>query len=318
MNQQMTTLWRVHIRPESNDIDPVDVCVSKGIIGIGWRIDNKPKTKEEYEKEGEKKYGNTSWRKAKNAILYRMKPGDLVWIRDLNGIYYIGKIISDWEYRDEEENLKSDIINVRSCKLFKVGASIAGKIVNSFVPSATVQIMNDGTANLFSRIIDNKLSGANEYDIKPKNDELNFFNLITDEDLEDIAGLYLQYEKNYLIVPSSRTRRNDTIFYEYQLINRKDGEMAFIQVKSGNVRLTIDKYANFENTIYLFSPAGYNGDALKYKHIKIIDNKSVINFINRNMLIMPPKIKVWIDYIEEINSSAKANEKNQPTSIVSV
>jgi|GEM_PF-4881751 len=56
-------IWRLHIRPgHSQNIDPVQVCINDKIVGIGWRIDKKPATKDKYMKLGEIKYASTAWR----------------------------------------------------------------------------------------------------------------------------------------------------------------------------------------------------------------------------------------------------------------
>ncbi len=61
-----------------------------------------------------------------------MKTGDLVWVRDNLGQYYVGRIDGPWEYRDAPEYRAVDIINVRRCQLHLVGRSVAGKMAACF------------------------------------------------------------------------------------------------------------------------------------------------------------------------------------------
>jgi hypothetical protein len=75
------TLWRLHVRPSAEKgEDPVGVCLQKGIVGIGWRVDSAPGSKEEYWKDGKAIYGGKGWSTAANAMLFRMGIDDLVWI----------------------------------------------------------------------------------------------------------------------------------------------------------------------------------------------------------------------------------------------
>lgn len=294
-------LWRLHIRTvkPDYDVDPVETCKRHQVVGIGWPVDKKPKTKEEYWALGEERYGDSGWRKACNAFLYKMSNNDLVWIRDFCGIYYVGRILDDWEYRDEEEFLKAGIVNTRKCLLFKIGTTISGKIINCFRARATLQQIADDTAKLFSKIIFNKFVDKDpKYSISKTN--LDIFSLLSSEDLEDIVGLYLQLEQNYLVIPSSRSKRNDTPFYEFELISRTDGQSAYLQVKSGLVVINLEDYSSFEKKIYLFSPAGYQGVNTS-PNIVLLDKKTIERFILAKKDIMPLHIKVWLDFVERLD-----------------
>ncbi|MHA1360593.1 MAG: hypothetical protein ACTSRC_20925 [Candidatus Helarchaeota archaeon] len=289
-------VWRVHLRPEADGIDPVDVCIRQKVVGIGWRVSRKPANKDEYWKLGEKEYGDQGWSRATNAIGWRMKEGDLVWVRDFFGIYYIGKIEGDWQYRDDPENLKADIINVRPCKLYRVGTNVAGKVVNCFRPSATVQQIHDETAEIFSILVFNKIANEN-LPIKHL-DYIDIFSLLSDVDLEDIVGLYLQHNYGLLFLPSSRSRQNITISYEYQLIDPKTGNPVFVQVKSGNIVLDPSNYYRFPDIYYLFSPAGYTSPSIK-KHVICIGRDEIEGFLSKARNYLPLNITAWIDFKEE-------------------
>ena len=293
-------VWRVHLRPDADAIDPVDVCIRQNVVGIGWRVSRKPANKDEYWKLGEKEYGDLGWSRAANAIGWRMKEGDLVWVRDFFGIYYLGKIEGDWQYRDDPENLKADIINVRPCTPYRVGTSVAGKIVNCFRPPATIQQIHDETAEIFSILVFNKIAKEN-LPIKHL-DYIDIFSLLSDVDLEDIVGLYLQHNYGLLFLPSSRSRQNTTISYEYQLIDPKTGCPAYVQVKSGNIVLDPSNYYRFPETYYLFSPAGYASPSIK-KHVICIGRDEIEGFLSKARTYLPLNITAWIDFKEEYESS---------------
>ncbi len=192
------SLWRVHLRPDSiKGIDPVDVCLRQGVVGIGWRVPTKPSTWDEYWALGQKEYGDRGWSKAANAVGSRMAVGDIVWVRDFQGYYYVGKISGEWEYRDDPENLEADIINVRPCKLFRIGLSVPGKIVNCFIPRATIQQIHDDTSELFSTFVFNGKAGGNVRLVHQKG--IDIFSLLSAVDLEDVVALYLSVHKRVII-----------------------------------------------------------------------------------------------------------------------
>lgn len=35
----MPTIWRLHTKPEAEDVDPGAFCIEKGILGIGWPVE---------------------------------------------------------------------------------------------------------------------------------------------------------------------------------------------------------------------------------------------------------------------------------------
>ncbi|MBM4288351.1 MAG: hypothetical protein FJ135_09445 [Deltaproteobacteria bacterium] len=290
-------IWRVHLRPDSEDVDPVDICLNQEVIGIGWRVTNKPKDRDEYWSFGEKEHGGIGWSRATNAICWRMAIDDLVWVRDFYGAYYLGRITGEWEYRDSLDNLKADIINVRPCKLYRVGTRVAGKIINCFRPSATVQQIHDETAELFSIFVFNQLAGVSLKMVPPPS--IDIFSLLSDTDLEDIVGLYLQFKKGLLFVPSSRSTQNSTLSHEYELVDPKSGQPTYVQVKSGNSILDPIEYYKFPHDFYLFSPAGYSNQSTQ-KHIICLDRAEIETFLLSAKSFLPLNVRAWLDMIDAL------------------
>lgn len=291
------TIWRVHLRPDANNVNPVDVCLQQQVVGIGWRVPTRPANRDEYWLLGEKEYGDIGWSKAANAIGWRMAVGDLVWVRDFYGAYYLGRVSGEWEYRDNPENIQADIINVRPCKLLRVGTNVAGKIVNCFRPAATVQQIHDETSELFSTFIFNQLTGSNLPLMPPPN--IDIFSLLSDVDLEDLIGLYLQYTKGFLFIPSSRSRQNTTLSHEYQLIDPESGHPKYVQVKSGNVILDPTDYYNFPDEFYLFAPAGYSRTSTQ-KHVICLYRVEIEKFLSSFRSFMPLNIATWLDMRDKL------------------
>jgi hypothetical protein len=51
------SIWRVQLRPDSDNIALVDVCIRQEVVGIGWRVPTRPADRDEYWSLGEKEYG---------------------------------------------------------------------------------------------------------------------------------------------------------------------------------------------------------------------------------------------------------------------
>lgn len=282
-------LWRLHIRPSSEGTNPVKFCIEKGIVGFGWRVDKVPTSKKEYLEMGENEWGYTGWRRASNALLNRVQEDDLLWFRGFDNIYYISRITSDWEYSIDVEYRNADIINFRNAEIYKVGTNVPGKLVNSFIPSSTLQVSRSRTLIEYSKSLFNDLSGSKKY--LRENEVYDLFDLLSYTDIEDLVALYLQIEKKLIFVPSSRGKRNDTLFFEYQLIS-KDSKEYYAQVKSGNHKIDRNLYKEFPYHIYLFASAGYLGDELE--NTTSISIQELNQFIKKNMRLLPTSLQNWI------------------------
>ena len=128
-------VFRIHIRPQGGLANPglsVNYCLKNKLLGVGWQI---PKKENElidwnaYEQRAAAKYeGNIS---VVRYIKKWVSKGNLVWTRDTKGQYYIGQVLSPWEYFDNAEARDADIVNVFRVKFMKVGSidEVPGKII---------------------------------------------------------------------------------------------------------------------------------------------------------------------------------------------
>lgn len=296
-------VWRINLKPGSaNGIDSRRLCLNNGIVGVGWQIDwqTEPVPWETYESEATELYynkGDKSWWPALNAIYYRIKPDDLIWTRDWQGIYYVGRITSEWYYETTLDCEQADIVNVRKCDWQKVGTieSVPGKLVNSFIPARTVQLVNDETVGLFSKITYNTKSNNNFYNVESLVGK-DIYSLLSSDDCEDALALYLQVEKGYMVIPSSC--KSDTMNYEYELRHRQTGKRAVVQVKNGSVDLNTDNFNDINADVYLFTTKGrYNGQPKS--NIHFVDERLISDFLYNNTNLLPDKMKVWIDLTKE-------------------
>ncbi|WP_181308253.1 hypothetical protein [Rufibacter sp. XAAS-G3-1] len=291
-------IWRINLKPGAQaGIDARKRCLEEGLVGIGWQVycgDNQI-TSSYYEKKAREDYYNgkdKSWWPAWNALHNKMEVNDLIWTRDKDGIYYLGRIISDWFYDTSEEASRADMVNVRKCDWQKVGTieAVPGKLVNCFIPARTLQMVHDNSVKNFSKITFNGLSNYPQYEVQSlvRGD---IYSLLSSDDCEDALALYLQLEHGFMMLPSSC--KDDTLAYEYELIHRSTGQNAVVQVKNGYNNLNKDDFANLEGYVYLFTTKGevYGQDK---SNIFRICPKEISSFLYRNINLMPKKIKSWL------------------------
>jgi hypothetical protein len=291
------TIWRMHIRPDSHkNSNPTRICVENGYVGIGWRVDETPIDKDDYFKKGEEKYGDPSWRSASNLLINSMQVGDLVWLRDLDGTYFLGQITGDWKYIDDVQARDADLLNIRPAEIYKVGRTVPGKLKNSFIPSRVIQRVSNSTVAKFSRLIFNSLSGQSAFSVSMF-DSHDILDLLDHVELEDLVGLYLQTKFGYVMTPSSRSRRNDTIAYEYELVSTANGERLYVQVKSENKKLDPEMYAHMDGNWVLYNPTGYKSKPVA-KNVKLIENEELLKFMQTHKKMLPISITAWMDIVK--------------------
>lgn len=300
-----TTLWRINIKPQNQKgSNPFNYCLRKGILGVGWRVNRDDTASEfssieEYRKKGNFLYNQKdkkSFTKAVNA-LERIKKDDLIWARK-DGYYYICKVIGNWSYVDDEASKLNDIHNHIPVEFIKVGSidHVPAKVINSFIPNATLQRINDESTKIVSKIIYNQLTNTTSYyEISPffKDSVINY---LAPEDVEEVISLYLQITLEYLIYSS--TNKLSTELIEFVGISRDQSHRVFVQVKTGNVSLSFDDYESFAcngNKVYLFATSekyneNNNSNIIKLSKIEIE------SFIFSHKDFMPKRILYWIDF----------------------
>jgi len=293
---KISNIWRINLKPSAEEnIDPREFCLSNGCVGVGWGIGSRVQpTWEEYENEAKVIYPeDRGWWPALNVIKHRMFENDICWTRDSRGVYYIGRITGSWEYKFTDEYQKADIINTRKCEWLKVGNedAVPGKVVNSFMPSRTVQAIDDNAVRLFSVMYYNQKSSLPEkYRIERR--EIDLFSLLSSEDCEDLVAIYMQLQ-GYLLLPS--TCKKSTMAHEFIMNHRENNKKASAQVKKGNVDLDINEYKGRFSETFLFTTNGnYLGDAAK--DVICISKKEMLQFIDKNYQVLPERIKTWIQF----------------------
>lgn len=287
----MTNLWRINISPSAQQgVDPRAFCFERGLVGCGWGVEYSGAGLpwKHYESKATEIYyeaGDKGWWPAVNAIHNRMKIGDLVWSRNWDGVYFLGRVTGEWHYDDTGEHYRADIINFRTCEWHRIGVAdkVPGAVRNSFSRGRVLQVVNSTTALAYST----KLLGLDSGDLELDN---NIFGLISAGGIEDLVGLYVQ-SLGYLVVPS--TCQRTTAFYEFVLRHRETGRKATIQVKAGTTPLDRDAYRELSDEVFLFTVSeSYSGR--NYSNVHCLSRETLESFARKNKHLLPETISMWL------------------------
>ena len=290
------TIFRFHIRPKGgseNSKVSFSYCLKGNLLGAGWQIDSNISNIgwDEYEKTATKMFGRknlTGIRYIKNNI----RSNDLIWTRSPDGIYYLGKVESEWEYYSNPEAQEADIVNIVRCNLIKIPniSDIPGKVIASFRPTRTVQAIHDRAVDIYSKHLWNKISGSEFYQ-PPNLKNENLFSLLDSEETEDIIFIFLQ-TKGWIVIPNSR--KGDTMSYEFYLIHNETKEKAIVQVKTGHTSLNTKDWKVYSEKVFLFqSNSIYHGESSK--NIECISPDEIKTFIHKNRDLLPSNIIYWLN-----------------------
>jgi hypothetical protein len=288
-------VFRIHIRPQGGLADmktTFDYCLKNGILGVGWRTSSNRNTKNwnEYHDEASQEYENLDVCKY---IQKWVSPGDLAWTRDPSGHYYLGRVISGWEYwtTEESKRLDIDVANTFRCELRYIDIDeVPGKIIAYFRAPRTILEIPDDKAREYSRHLWNKLSGQEVYQVdKAKYSDI--FMMLDDQETEDLVFLYLQ-SKGWYIIPHSRKR--DSMTFEYLCVNPSNGQIAGTQVKTGNTPLNRDEYVHFPHKVFLFqSNEFYFGNS--NENVESISRCDLEKFLHESAQWLPKIFKRKIE-----------------------
>lgn len=290
------TIWRMHIRPEAETgHDPVEFCLTEGLVGIGWQLPRAPADKADCECLAAETHRDAGSGPAYRIMLHEMKEGDLVWFRDLRAHYYLARITGEWFYDGSAAAVAADLVNLRPASIMAVGLQVPGGLRNQFGPGQVVRRIKSPTVCAFSMLLANeRWPGAYTRELSTIALSHDLFDLLDPYDTEDLVALYLQRDLGYMVLPSSRNKQSNTICYEYELLSRNDFSPAFVQVKSGqSTTIELSEYAA-EHRVYLFSAAGYLGSCPQ--NVTPIERSHLLQFVRAADGQLPEHLQRWLDF----------------------
>ena len=287
-------VFRIHIRPSGGTDDMFATfahCLANGVLGVGWRVEGLANTDiwEVYEQAALPVHGSHREIRQPRYIYDNVGPGDLVWTRNPDGRYYLARVTAGWNYWTTPEGQKKniDIANVFRCDFCKVELdAVPGRVVSSFYGGRSIQRINDRRVRAYSQDLWNRCADQKVYEV----DVAEFpgiFAMLNSEETEDLMFLYLQ-SQGWYVVPNSRKR--NTLRFEFMLAHSKTGEKALTQVKTGDVPINADCYANDRQRIFLFqSNECYEGQCAD--NVECISRCELADFLRDQIHLFPESFR---------------------------
>ena len=288
-------LYRLHLKTDATDRNElVSYCMNNDVIAIGWSNlykENNIKCFEDFVMCAESDY-----KKVPSAIQYfsNVETNDLIWIRDLDGKYYICRVL---EKAKHHYDLRNDIGCIIPVEKYCVGTNAPGKIVRAFIPSRIIQRVNGDSVLNISKILFNEKSKRNEYGID--RNKIDFFSMIHPFDLEELVMIYIQLEYDYYLSKNSISGNDTTIKIEGELFPRKKNphfRSAVLQVKSGESFVEVKEYLSYVNDgklVFLFFENENYSEEID--GVINIGKEELLKFISNNKELLPPIIKSLAD-----------------------
>ena len=261
-------------------------------IAIGWNVDDaknyndyckKAKKIEVYCKDSENlNYG------LKNSLEYLVKSteGSLVWTQIGGRDYRLGRIPKDAVV--EYDNYLGPCIR---CKLEKIEFDdVPGKIISCFVGRGIVfrKVNLDSYMEKYCEwLYEGKKAGSLKLD--------SFKSLLHYDDLEDLAGLYLQENRNYYIIPSTNKQGGKLIEYE---LRDEHGNKACIQCKIGDSGVKTneicDNFEGYKIFICVIDDSNKGTYTDNSKNIEEIPFEVLYNWAKEHNAILPQRIQNFL------------------------
>jgi hypothetical protein len=133
----LQSLYKINLKTDAVDhAELVDYCLRKSLVGMGWGshyfTDELPDNFDSYYRGAVKKW---SKRAMGPALAFRDAPlGSLVWLRDLQGAYYLARLAGEWRLIHGKHAERIDLANARTVSYAPVGseAGVPGAVVRAY------------------------------------------------------------------------------------------------------------------------------------------------------------------------------------------
>lgn len=240
-------VWRNKLRSLVDGVDPAvatERCIRESICAVGWDLGELPdSTTIDDVLTMIRAKADPGWGARAASCVRRFgqdaQVGDLIWTRDTRGRFRLGMIAGDYYYDGSPEARATDLHQVRPTtwlpRVFD-DLDVPGAVVRAFTgPGSTLSRIHNESARQLSQHLWNNETG-NPSSLSLSHDEI-LRDVLDPYDVEDLVFIWLQVERNMLVLPRSRAR--DTPLYEWTMIDRQDHRRAIVQVKTGNVALDI-------------------------------------------------------------------------------
>lgn len=303
-------VWRLQTNTAAGKI--ANYCINNNVAALGWSLISVPKaeresviTFEEYCDYADKLY--SSYDSIKR-LAEQVNTDDLVWMRNIDGKYYIARVTekSKWIFNTSDDATCHDACNQLTEIYWKEVNSqsdescVPGAVSTAFIMGSSFQRINKSGVEDYSKLLYNNITGTNHYNIKLDLTEKNFYSLLSPDDCEDLLYFWLYKEYGYICVPSSN--KNSTPNYECVLINPKNGQHIYIQVKKGCINIDAENYKDLDGDVWLLTTEGkvLNYERHKKERKIHIANPTVLYEFARSEdsgSMISKSIKMWVEFL---------------------
>lgn len=132
-------VYRLNIKPDG--INSREFCLDRdeGVAGMGWHVEtDSPLDWDQYRQLATAEYSDMAWWRPVST-LHDAPNHSVIWTRRGNGRntrFYAGQVVGPWEYRNDDEALGADIVNIRPVIWHEVGGydAVPDSIAKAFAP----------------------------------------------------------------------------------------------------------------------------------------------------------------------------------------
>lgn len=305
-------LWKVTIRPsgaEHSEELAFDFCQDRGIIGVGWGMPEAPKNEDEVKRVCRERWGE--YKAPVKVIVERMSEGHHAWVYG-DGRYWVCRIDGGWEHEVGTDPWdRCDIHHFREATWRAVPAPLVPGVVkrNLFQQGAAHQMRKgvvEATRLLSGWLFEAEdLEGALDRPVPfgevgralERLDPHDAFQLLGPDEVEDVAGLYVQ-NQDWRMLKSSTYRQKRTWECEFTRRSPSGPQTAYMQVKSGNRALRASPYLPHLQSgewLYLVSTARSpypDRHTVDEDRVVFVEPEELLGFLADHLAELPPAISV--------------------------
>ena len=294
----MDHVTRINLKTDCDDRrELIDFCLNgdKQFLVIGWSyIYEKGKEIKNFEDFYYAVKEDVSRINHAFNVFWDAAEGDLFWTRDLEGSYWICRVI---DKAQTKYDYSMDIGAVLPVVAYKVGLQVPGQIKASFnrPRGGIAEGLYDDIIIEYSKHIYNVLSGTKKCEYKRL--EGSILDNLPDFDLEELVIAYLQIVKNFYVLSNSIANKSTTIKIECELMSRDllNKKKAVVQVKGGKTKsidaISYKPYADDGYEVYLYAPVIDNIDVVP--NCYEITKESLLDFYKKYKDVLPESITRW-------------------------
>lgn len=290
----MPQIWRLNVAAKSRECpDPNVFCVENEVVGFGWPVepDEDLLAWEDYASRGKQKYtADADWWTSIQSLKTRMVTGDLCWTRDAGGKYFVGRVLGVWQYRNAPDFRQAGVVNARYTQWLEAGNAfeVPGSVLGSFRSSRVLQKITGDGIEVFSGFRFNGLAQKSHYEFSQR--PCDFFSLLSQQECEDLVGIFLQMQ-GFLLLPGSC--HTDTKQFNFLLRHQTTGRHAAVGVRDGHEPMDVARWHRFDGDVFLFQKSGrYTGNPAH--NVNCISSEELLRFSQTNVNVLPASLQRWL------------------------